>query len=40
LPELVAEELRGVHRALGSIVGEKSADELLGDIFSTFCIGK
>jgi tRNA modification GTPase len=40
LPELVAEELRAVHRALGSIVGEVSADDLLGEIFSSFCIGK
>lgn len=39
-PELVAEELRGVHGALGGIVGAVSADELLGEIFSSFCIGK
>ena len=39
-PELVAEELRAVHGALGSIVGAVSADELLGEIFSSFCIGK
>ncbi len=38
--ELVAEELRAVHEALGSIVGEMSSDELLGEIFSRFCIGK
>jgi tRNA modification GTPase len=38
--ELVAEELRGVHAALGEIVGEMSSDELLGEIFSRFCIGK
>lgn len=38
--ELVAEELRAVHQALGSIVGQVSADELLGEIFSSFCIGK
>jgi tRNA modification GTPase len=38
--ELVAEELRGVHIALGEIVGEMSSDELLGEIFSRFCIGK
>jgi tRNA modification GTPase len=38
--ELIAEELRGVHRALGDIVGEMSSDALLGEIFSTFCIGK
>jgi tRNA modification GTPase len=40
LAELVAEELRAVHGALGGIVGEVSADELLGEIFSSFCIGK
>ncbi len=39
-PELAAEELRAVHQALGSIVGTVSADELLGEIFSSFCIGK
>jgi tRNA modification GTPase len=40
LAELVAEELRHVHDALGSIVGSVSADDLLGEIFSSFCIGK
>jgi tRNA modification GTPase len=39
-PELVAEELRRAQRALGAIVGEESSDELLGRIFTTFCIGK
>jgi tRNA modification GTPase len=38
--ELVAEELRSVHLALGSIVGVLTADDLLGEIFSSFCIGK
>jgi tRNA modification GTPase len=38
-PELVAEELRTVHAALGRIVGAVSADDLLGEIFSSFCIG-
>ncbi len=38
--ELVAEELRAVHSALGGIVGAVSADDLLGEIFSSFCIGK
>jgi tRNA modification GTPase len=38
--EIVAEELRIAHSALGAIVGEVSADELLGEIFSSFCIGK
>jgi len=38
--ELVAEELRHAHRALGELVGEFTNDDLLGSIFSTFCIGK
>ena len=38
--EIVAEELRLAHHSLGEIVGEVSADDLLGEIFSSFCIGK
>ncbi|MFO3707251.1 tRNA uridine-5-carboxymethylaminomethyl(34) synthesis GTPase MnmE [Xanthomonas codiaei] len=38
--ELAAEELRLAHAALGEITGKMSADELLGQIFSSFCIGK
>lgn len=38
--ELVAEELRSAQYALSSITGEFSADDLLGEIFSKFCIGK
>ena len=38
--ELVAEELRLAHDALGEITGVVSPDDLLGRIFSTFCIGK
>jgi tRNA modification GTPase len=38
--ELVAEELRNAQRALGEITGAGTADELLGRIFATFCIGK
>jgi tRNA modification GTPase len=38
--ELFAEELRLAQLALGEIVGEFSADDLLGEIFSRFCIGK
>lgn len=38
--ELMAEELRQAHDALGEITGEFTADDLLGEIFSRFCIGK
>ena len=38
--ELAAEELRMAHEALGEITGKVSADDMLGRIFSTFCIGK
>jgi len=38
--ELLAEELRLSQRSLGEITGEVTADELLGKIFSQFCIGK
>jgi tRNA modification GTPase len=38
--ELVAEELRNAQRALGEITGAGTADELLGRIFASFCIGK
>ncbi len=38
--ELVAEELRNAQRALGEITGTGTADELLGRIFASFCIGK
>lgn len=39
-PELVAEELRIAAEHLGEITGKMSADDLLGVIFSSFCIGK
>jgi tRNA modification GTPase len=39
-PELLAEELRLAQQALSSITGEFSPDDLLGEIFSRFCIGK
>ncbi len=39
-PELFAEELRQAQAALNSITGEFTADDLLGEIFSRFCIGK
>ena len=38
--ELFAEELRMAQRSLGAITGEFSADDLLGEIFGRFCIGK
>jgi tRNA modification GTPase len=38
--ELFAEELRLAQRELDSITGEVSADELLGEIFARFCVGK
>ena len=38
--ELFAEELRLAQHALGEITGEFTADDLLGVIFSRFCIGK
>ena len=38
--ELLAEELRLSHDALGEITGAVSSDDLLWMIFSTFCIGK
>ncbi len=38
--DLLAEELRLSHRALGEITGGLSADDLLGAIFTQFCIGK
>lgn len=38
--ELMAEHLREAQNALGSITGEVSSDDLLGEIFSRFCMGK
>lgn len=40
LLDLLAEELRLAQNALGAITGEFSSDDLLGVIFSKFCIGK
>ncbi len=39
-PDLLAEDLRTALHHLGSITGEITTDEVLGDIFSHFCIGK
>ena len=38
--ELLAEDLRYAHEHLGDITGRMTADDLLGEIFSSFCIGK
>ncbi|MGB4860510.1 MAG: tRNA uridine-5-carboxymethylaminomethyl(34) synthesis GTPase MnmE, partial [Dokdonella sp.] len=38
--ELAAEELRQVQHAFGEITGEFHTDDLLGEIFGSFCIGK
>jgi tRNA modification GTPase len=38
--ELAAEELRQAQQALGEITGKFTSDDLLGRIFSSFCIGK
>lgn len=38
--ELFAEELRLAQKALGQITGEVTADDLLGEIFGRFCLGK
>lgn len=38
--ELIAEELRLAQEALGALTGEFTADDLLGEIFGRFCIGK
>jgi tRNA modification GTPase len=39
-PELFAEELRLAHQALASVTGEFTSDDLLGEIFKRFCLGK
>jgi tRNA modification GTPase len=38
--ELFAEDLRLAQRALGEITGEFTSDDLLGEIFGSFCLGK
>lgn len=38
--ELLAEELRQAQQALGEITGDFTTDDLLGEIFSNFCVGK
>ena len=39
-PELIAEELRSAQLALSEITGSFTPEDLLGEIFSRFCIGK
>ena len=38
--ELIAEDLKQAQQELGSITGDFTSDDLLGEIFSSFCIGK
>ena len=38
--ELLAEELRQAQHALGEITGVFTSDDLLGEIFGSFCVGK
>ena len=38
--ELLAEDLRAAQDSLGEITGQVTPDDLLGRIFSSFCIGK
>jgi tRNA modification GTPase len=40
LPELLAEEIRLAARGLGRIAGVIDVEDVLGEIFSRFCIGK
>ena len=39
-PELAAEDARMAARALGGITGAVGVEDVLGEIFSSFCIGK
>ena len=39
-PELAAEDVRMAARSLGSITGDVGVEDVLGEIFSSFCIGK
>ena len=40
MTDLVAEDLRSAIRAVDSIVGRVDVEHVLGEIFSSFCIGK
>ena len=39
-PELIAEDLRHAAQSLGRISGQVDVEDLLDEIFSSFCIGK
>jgi tRNA modification GTPase len=39
-PELAAEDVRLAARALGMVTGEIGVEDVLGEVFATFCIGK
>lgn len=39
-PELIAESLRGVLDELGGVLGEATPDDVIGRVFSAFCVGK
>lgn len=38
--EILAQDLRNIHQSLSALIGEYTAEEMLGDIFARFCIGK
>jgi tRNA modification GTPase len=38
--EIVAQELRDAQQSLGEVLGEVTSEDLLGRIFSSFCVGK
>ncbi len=38
--ELISEDLRAANRGLGAVVGTVGVEDVLGEVFSTFCIGK
>jgi len=39
-PEFVAMDLRAALEAVGDVIGKTDIEEILGEIFSSFCIGK
>ena len=39
-PEFVAMDLRAALDSIGDVIGKTDVEEILGEIFSTFCIGK